>query len=370
MKKRSFLLLFLILFAFHGKSQVSVVSIQLQPYNITPDALLSAAIMNGGIEHNVSMVSKLYNFNGELLLSVKSSEFLLKTGLNPSVDLNRKIAAAEYGSDNQSSYIRTTHGLPSGAFRVCIDIIDAQTGEPQDQFCDELESEFNQFLYLVFPADKDTIDSKTPLLLWSHSEPFSVLTQGEYYRMVVSEIKERQGAEEAVGINSPSMQKNYLTVHSLQYPFDAKELEEGKHYAWQVQKLANGVITNKTEAWEFIVRKKPEEVELKYVALKQTIDANFYTAYNGKIYFKFSEEYNSQGGVAAIITADDGKQFQVAISKDEKKPAGENTLNAKVMGDNRFILDLDKEKIKPGFYTMQIRNEKKEIYYLKFYLPK
>jgi len=166
------------------------------------------------------------------------------------------------------------------------------------------------------------------------------------------------------------MSKNYLTSHNLQYPYDAKELIAGKRYGWQIQKMANGVIINKTEAWEFIIRKKPEERELKYVALKQTVDANFYTAYNGKIYFKFNEVYNSSGNIDVLITADDGKQFPVTIAKDGKNTKTSSNSKVKVMGDNRFILDLNSESLKPGFYTMQIRNEKKEIYYLKFNLPK
>ena len=363
-------LLLLVLPLLGLNAQVSVVSIQLMPYNITPEALMSAAINNMGSEQQVQTVSKLYNFNNELLITVKSSPFNVKPGLNSPFMGDRKVASIDYSSSSQSEYIKTTHSLPSGAFKICIDVIQLKTLEVADEFCDDVESDFNQYLYLVFPADKDTVETTTPLLVWSHSEPFSVLTQGEYYRMVVSEIKDNQGAEEAVDINTPMMAKNYLTTHSLQYPYDAPPLIEGGHYAWQVQKLANGVVTNKTEAWEFIVRKKPVETELKYVALKQTVDANFYTTYTGKIYFKFSEEYNSHGDVVALITGDDGKQFPVTISKDDKNAKPGAGTKIKVMGDNRFILDLDKEKIKPGFYTMQVRNEKKEIYYLKFYLPK
>lgn len=352
-----------------GKSQVSVVNIQLLPYNITPESMLSAAIMNSGDAQQVEMVSKLYNFNNELLLMVKSAPFNLKNGLNSSFDLSRKAIGIEYSSNNQSNYIKTTHSLPSGAFKICVEIIISKSVEIADQFCDEVESDFNQYLYLVYPSDKDTIDTSTPLLIWSHSEPFSVLSQGEYYRMVVTEIKEKQGPDEAVTVNTPLMAKNYLTVHNLQYPYDAKELEEGKHYAWQVQKLANGVITNKTEAWEFIVNKKPETKEIRYVALKQSVDASYYTAFNSKIFFKFNEGYNSHGNIMANIKSDKGESILVSITKDDLGEKKSDDLKIKSAGDNRFILDLDKQNIKPGFYLMEIRNEKKEVYYLKFYFP-
>ena len=352
-----------------GNAQVSIVNIQLLPYNITPDGLLAASIMNNGNAQQVQLISKLYNFNNELLITVRSNAFHLKQGLNSPFDGARKVTTVDYTSSQQANYIKTTHGLPSGAFKICISV-QASSSEIIDEFCDELESNFNQYLYLVYPSDKDTVETNTPLLTWSHSEPFSVLSQGEYYRMLVTEMKPNQGTDEAVMINSPVMAKNYLTTHTLQYPYDAKELVAGNHYAWQVQKMANGVITNKTEAWEFVIRKKPEEKDIKYVALKQKIDASYYTAYNRKIYFKFNEEYGSQGAINALIKSDNGKEFTLSLAKDEKnKSKNSSTEKIKSIGDNRFIIDLDGEHLAKGFYIMEIQNEKKETYFLKIYLP-
>jgi hypothetical protein len=352
---------------FAVKAQVSVVNIQLMPYNITSEALL-AATLNSADARQVQLVSTLYDFNGEVLITVRSGSFSVKQGLNNAFEGGRKVASAVYSSGARAEYIKTTKGLPSGVFKVCIDVINSGTMEVQDQFCDEIESNFNQYMYLVYPPDKEVTDTRTPMLTWTHSEPFSILTQGEYYRMIVTEIKTKQAPEEAITVNTPLMTKNYLTVHSLQYPYDGKELAEGKHYAWQVQKIANGVVVNKTEAWEFSIDKKPEEKETKYVALKQVIDGSVYTTY-GKIYFKFSEDYNSKGLITAYIRSEKGKEFPVTINKDDDKMKSPAGSKIKTVGDNRFILDLDKDNIVPGYYMMEIKNEKKEVYYLKFYFP-
>jgi len=344
-------------------AQVSVVSLQLPPFNVTPESMQSATISNTGSPIQVEMISKLYNFNNELLLTVKTAPFNLNTGINlPSS--GRRVSSVAYGSGNQAEYIKTTHGLPNGNFKICVNLIATGNIEQLDEFCDEIVSDFNQFLYLVYPGDKDTVES-APMLTWTHSEPFSVLTQGESYRMVVSEIKDKQGADEAITINTPVLLRNYLTTHNLQYPYDAPELKKGVSYAWQVQKITNGVIINKTEAWVFVLRNKPEEKELKYVALKQSIDANFYTTYTGKIYFKFNEEYATAGTITAFIISDSGVETALKIVKDDADAKTGSGSQIKVVGDNRFILDLDKEKLKPGFYTMKIKNEKKEVYYLK-----
>lgn len=366
-KIRLMLSMFFTSFVIIVKAQVSVINLQLMPYNVTPDGMLAVSIMNNGSSQQIQVISKLYNFNNELLMTVKSNPFNVKQGLNSPFDGSRKVSSSEYSKSQQAEHIKTTHGLPSGTFKVCVNVIQTSTSEIVDEFCDEIESNFNQYLYLVTPADKDTIETPTPLLIWAHSEPFNILSQGEYYRMVVSEVKDKQSADEAITINSPLMAKNYLTTHSLQYPYDAKELKAGKHYAWQVQKLANGVITNKTEAWEFVMRQKPEEKEIKYVSMQKMIDASFYTAHNGKVYFKYVEEYGQQGQINAILKDDSGKEFPITVNKDEVTKS--NTSNLKSVGDNRFILDLNGEHLKTGFYVLQVKNEKKEKYYLRIYLP-
>ena len=321
--------------------------------------------MNSGAETQVALAAQLYNLSNELLLTVKSGSFNLQPGLNPPI--SHSVTMAEYGSGGQADYIRTTHSLPGGTFRVCVSVLSLQTGEPTDEFCDELESDFNQYLYLVNPLDKDTIETTAPLLLWNHSEPFSALAPGEYYRMIVTEIREQQSAEEAISVNSPLMVKNYLTTHSLQYPYDAQELKEGMRCAWVVQKISNGVVTNTTEAWQFVIRQKPDEKNIKYVALSQELNASFYTAVYGRIYFKFVEEYYSKAGMSATIVSEKGKNIPVTVLKDAGGQAGSSTI--KVNGDNRFVLNLDEQNIRPGFYRLEIRNEKKELFYLKFYLP-
>lgn len=350
-----------------AQAQVSILTMQLTPYNITPESMLAASVMNSGSEVQVQMISQLYSSSNEPLLTVSSAPFILKSGLNGPFDGNRKATGTEYAGGSQAQYIRSTHVLPTGTFRICIRIFSMQNQEIRDEYCDETVSDYNQFLYLVNPFDKDTIDNKTPVLVWTHSEPFNVLAQGEYYRMVVSEIKDKQNAEEAVTVNVPVMAKNYLAVHSLQYPYDGKELKEGQRYAWQVQKITNGLVSNKTEAWEFVIRREPVEKDIKYVALRQTVSADYYKAVNGRVYFKFNEEYNSRGTLMARITSDKGKGYAVEVLKDEKDKPALSTI--KSTGDNRFVLDLDKQHIKPGYYTMEIRNEKKETFYLKFYLP-
>jgi hypothetical protein len=364
-RKRFLSLTGMLLLTLLVSSQVSVVSVNLQSFQVSPEALLNANIMNNGAERIVELQTTLSNVNNEVLATVRSNSFTLKQGLNVGAE-GRTVKLSEYGSGNQANYIKSTRLLPGGRFKICVSVIAPQLLEPLDEYCDEIESEFSQYLYLVNPSDKDSIDTKYPLLIWNHSEPFSLLAQGEYYRMVVSEIKTGQTAEEAVTVNSPVMFKNYLSAHELQYPYDAKELEAGKSYAWQVQKMANGVVVNKSEGWEFVVRKTKDPVSHKYAVMKKKLDAGFYVSEDYKIFFRFDEEYRDNE-VQCKLFDSNRKEINPEIKKDQDKP---QVIQVKKAGYNQFEIDVNGIKIKPGFYTLEVKNAKGELFLLKVYFPK
>lgn len=364
-------LLLLLLTQFSISAQVSIVNISVQPFNITPEALLNVGIMNNENEKQVQIITQLYSSTNAIILTVKSQPFKLNKGLNSGTTGDRRVASAEYSSSSQGSYLKTTHNLTSGRYKICSSIIIEGGADKIDDFCDELEADFNQYLYLVNPLDNDTVETKNPILSWAHSEPFTILNQGEFYRMIVSEMKKDQSAEEAITINTPAMVKNYVKEHQVQYPYDAKELKDGTKYAWQVQKVGDGVVINKTEAWVFNTKAINELKSMKYVAVKSELDGSYYTAYNGKVFFKFSEEYKSQGQLKFTLLDSKSQQIEIEILKDKELTKGEkqDLTKIKSAGDNRFEMDLDAKKLKSGLYTLVIKNEKNESFYLKIFLP-
>ena len=364
-------LLFFCLTAVSGlRAQVSIVSIPVQPFNLTPEALLNVNIMNSEGEKQAQVVTQLINSNNVVLLTVKSQVFKLSKGLNSGISSTRKISSVEFSGAPQANYLKTTHNLASGRYKVCATLMIQDGSDKTDDFCEELEADFNQYLYLVNPLDGDTVDSKYPILSWTHSEPFTILNQGESYRMIVSEMKKEQSADEAITVNTPVMVKSNLRDHQLQYPYDAKELKEGGKYAWQVQKLSDGVIINKTEAWVFNLRMLNLQKSLKYVAVKRELDGSFYNAHDGLVYFMFSEEYHTLGQLKFNLTNDKSQPVNVDIIKDGTKKNGvSNGSELKMTGDNLYELNMNGKKLNTGFYTLEIKNEKNESFYLKIFLP-
>jgi hypothetical protein len=351
---------------FTSISQVSIVNASINSYNITPRSLCEVSIMNTQQDVQVVLDAKVLNSAGEILLGVKSSPFYLHNGMNSTATMNIPISSMEYGGSNQANYIRTSHTLPSGKFNYCCTVSVLGGFEESDDYCVELESDLSSFLLLVNPADRDTVDTPYPNLIWNHSEPFSILASGEYYRMVVVELLPGQSPEAGINVNLPQFTKNFLTDHSVPYPFDAKGLVVNKRYGWQVQLVSNGIITNKSEAWEFCLR-PPKEVKVnKYAALKKTLDGGFYTAESNKLFFKFDEQYASFNPVSCFILDSKRQLVKAKVLKDDGEKNA--TINLKSNGYNRFEINLDELDVSTGYYVLQIKNEKNETFLLKFYV--
>jgi hypothetical protein len=356
-----------LLICLQGFSQVSILNANVNSFNITPSSLLQVSMMNsfGGIQATLE-ADLLLNDNTSLM-HVTSNPFILKRGMS-TAGSNVSIASVQYGSNESSTHIKTFHTLPSGKYHYCCTLKVFSHDVSGDRYCEDVESENTAFLFLVFPADRDTIDSPMPLLTWSHSDPFNIASSGDYYRMTVVELKAGQSAEAGIMTNPPVYMKNSLSRHEVQYPYDAKPLEEGKRYGWQVEKISNEVIVNKTESWEFVLRPKTTTASLKYAVLKSSSGSGFYIVTGDKLYFTFTEEYKSEGKINCKIM-DDERKVILPKMKNEKGP-GIAADNLKVTGDNRYVMDLDAYGLKPGFYTLEVVNEKKQNFFLKFQIPK
>lgn len=354
-------LLFILLFA-SGISaihaQVTILNAGITPYNIVPRGMLDVSIMNPKSEVTVVLEAKLYGPQNELLLSVTSAPFTLRNGLNNTVQMPLVVASATYGSGDRVTQLKTSKSLPSGKYNYCASI---NAIDVADEYCQDLEAENSSFLFLVFPPDKEIIETKNPVLTWTHSEVFSN-NQKEFYRITVTELNKDQSPEAAINTNVPVYMKNFLGTHQVQYPVDAKELVPGKKYAWQVQKISNGAIANKTEAWEFKIKAPDPIKENKYATVKKVLDGTVYKAEGNKIFFRFDEGYTGTKLQYRILN---DKQEPISAQQSEEK-TGEVKFDEVKSGYNTFTIDLNDYKIPSGVYSLEVINDKKEIYKLKF----
>jgi hypothetical protein len=360
-RKNVCLIFFILMIHHHGESQISILNAAVTEYNITPKGLLEVSVMNAQSDIEVVLEGKIYNAQNEVILDVTSNPFLLKKGMNSTAQSNISITSVIYASNDQANYIKTYHTLPSGKFKYCAFIRSFPNDLISDEYCNDLESELSSFLFLVSPPDKDVIETKYPVLIWTHSEPFSLNSPNEYYKMVVTDLNPDQSPESAINTNIPVYLKNFLTSHNVQYPVDAKELQPGKSYAWQVEKISNGNIVNKTEAWQFKLKAPDPVRENKYIVIKKTLDGTYYLAEGNKIFFRFDEGYGSNLLNYKILN----EKMEAVTASETKSNKGVQIEMVKT-GYNQFCINLNNYKMGKGIYTLEVTNEKNEVFKLKF----
>lgn len=347
-------------------AQVSISSSSVTPLNITSSSLFGLTVINTSTSPMQTMVSvSLVNSASEIICSGKSNPFILDRGLSRLSASRIGIAQFIYGSSAQANFVRISHSVPSGIYKYCAVISILNSGESGDDYCEQIESRALSFLELVSPFDKEEIETKNPVLIWNHSEPFNLLSKGESFRLIVAEITEPQNADAAITANRPIFYHENLMIHQIAYPTDAMLLEPEKKYAWQVQKMSGGVVTQKTEAWEFHLKPPPPPELHQFVVLSSKPEMGYYIPVDNMIYFSFDEGYTSGVADCAIYSADRVKTIPEAREDNNDFNDGSEV---KKIGDNRFAIDLATYHLKSGLYMLEVKNVKNEMQMLKFYI--
>jgi hypothetical protein len=217
---------------------------------------------------------------------------------------------------------------------------------------------------LITPYDTDTIDTKYPLFSWFYMSP-NFGNNRSYYRIIIVELKKEQSAEAGIVVNSPLVKMDHLNGTQLIYPYDAKELEYGHRYGWQIQRIQDNVIADKSEAWEFTLFLPIVPQQYKYATLNTKGDGVVYLAEEGKVYFKMDYKYFSNE-LEYYIYNENREIVNVDIIEDRN--TDEKVSAAKIIkknGGNFYEIDLGKGA-KPGNYKLIVLDARKNEYSLNF----
>lgn len=216
---------------------------------------------------------------------------------------------------------------------------------------------------LISPYDGDTIETKNPLLTWAYLGGVNKGNKREYYRIIVVELKDEQSAEAGIIVNQPLVKMDRVQGTQLFYPYDAPELEEGHRYGWQIQKISNNVIVDKSEAWEFILP-LPRIPKPNYYKMKVKNDGVVYTAVGGKIYLHFDEQYNDDD-LTFYLYDNRSKLMDVNITLNPGAEEEDQEINVKKTGANFYEIDLG-DFAMTGQYRLVIYDGKKQKYEMKY----
>lgn len=360
MVKKSFLFVLISFVGIQCLSQVSVVNVNFNEYNISPSSLSQVTINSISGSGVVVVEGKLFNAANEILLQTKSTPLSINGGVNIFGSHNLEFSQFIFSGSPQGEYISKMHRLPTGAFTYCVTVLPVSGFESSDEYCQSVDAEMDEQLFLVNPYDGEEIPTTTPILIWSHTSPFSLLSSGEFFRMKVVELATNQDPTEGMVVNTPIYFQNYLEKHQVQYPLDATALTKGKRYAWQVEKVSNGSIIAVTEVWEFKLAAKSDKSEMMYVALKEELDGSVYVPEDDRIYFRYDERYKTSG-LNCVIYSETREIISPQIENEQQ-----STTNTSNTGYNSFELDLKPYHLKKGYYTLEVKNQKGKVYRLKF----
>jgi hypothetical protein len=224
-------------------------------------------------------------------------------------------------------------------------------------------SQAQESILLNMPMDGDTINTKHPLLSWSLWGALPINSEREYYQIILVELEENQDASAGILMNTPLLLVDHLAQNQLFYPYDAPELEEGKWYAWEVQKIFDNVLALKSETYKFYISILPPE-EPVYYKLKVKDDGAIYDLQFGKLYFELDEDYFDNELKFQLYNPNNEKiQAQAIFNQEEGQLAQE--VNVKRTGSNLYELTIGSNPAL-GIYKLVVQNAKKQKYQIKF----
>lgn len=225
-----------------------------------------------------------------------------------------------------------------------------------------LGSSLAQNILPIAPFDKDSIKTHYPLFSWTYLGQRAANNERDFYRFILVELlDDKQSAEAGIVMNRPIIKMDFVVGTQFFYPYDAPELEKGKRYAWQVQRIQNKILIDKSEAWWFIIPLEPI-VPIQYYKITSKHDGQLYQTIDNKIHIEYYEAY-SQKALNYYVLNEKGERVQTKIFRSIYKQ--DPVLNGDLSpGVNFLIIDLG--NVPNGIYELVVTDAKRRKYRMKF----
>jgi hypothetical protein len=283
-------------FSITGTGQITI-NFNAAVYGQNLEGLSFAQIVNTSLEA----------VNARITIRVRESTAgNVVTAIIPSIAVLRGVNTIErtafansrfsFGNNEYGRTLSQSGKFPEGEYEYCfeVEILNSKTVWVSTFFENCFTHQLQPLtpLLLINPVDGDIDCNTRPNFVWQPPLP---LPADARFRLVLTELKEKQDIIEAINFNQPVINQGNIPGNQLQYPFSAPALKEGKMYAWQVIAYTQKIILKKSEIWTYTV--KCEEIKKEtsgdsYRELKETDDGNFYIA-SKVLRFSFNNPYSS-----------------------------------------------------------------------------
>ncbi len=335
--------------------QVSVSGTLFNEWNAGLAALTQVTLLNSDIEtHDIQLKIQLKSANGHPFLSAETEVFKVAPGVMVFNGISMSVLNAPEGPEVSS--MKNLGVLPYGSYFYCVQVVQNGT-EELDHWCDNIQSEYTEFLNLVYPFDGDSIATDLPVLSWMNSSGKINCNHDAEFVIHLVRINKGQTPMQAMNNNPFIWSLNCLSSFQVNYPLTAVQLEEGCAYAWQVNQLYRGRVVNTSEVWHFVMKKNPETRDIKYVHVQKGDNPNYIPVYE-KLYIRFDDGY-SQGDIHYSLLNKDGQPLELGVRSEWVKGT------ALCKGFNTYEIDVTAFALPKGFYSVLLTNSKLDQFRLK-----
>lgn len=349
-------------------AQVSVQSVEVRETAIAPRTLFRLALMNAGAAVEAVLEGELVSAQGEQVVQFRTQRFRVPPGLQYVRSEDLAMEHFTYGSGRTSSTVRTQKRLPDGRYRYCFRV-SSTGGEGGDEYCDVLDVEEFLLLDLVDPWDGDTIEDVRPALTWTLSGTPAAVKDADVRLTLVPCNGDRQAAA-ALASDRPLFLVPHVRQGMVGYPAGVSDLERGKCYAWQAERMLDGRVVDRSEPWRFCVLDHTPKQPEKYVVLGKDDVREIHEVSDGRIYFRYEEPYTSST-VACTVFGGSREPMRLDLKDDKEAGADKGAVrtNLRSIGTNLYELDLAPYGLSPGYYQVRVRDEGGRSHSLVVHLP-
>lgn len=338
---------------FAGKISAQV-SVQFSPMiggQSLQNLSLTKLTLTSSSSARISLTIKVTEINGSSVVTIRTLPFFISSGVNAIDRASFSSGSFVFGNNFYGNTVKQSGKFPEGEYECCFTEEVTETKDPAilpayDQCFTYGVQPLTPFL-LTYPIDEDQICNKRPSFVWQPPLPLPLDAR---FRLILTEIKEKQTAIESITNNEPIIDQASLSANTLMYPVNIPELKEGVTYAWQVSIYSNLAILKKSEIWTFTVKCKEDQAippADSYRELKEVDNGDYYLA-TRYLRFSFYNSYAAGNLSYSIECLSDPKNVVKGLPKLQS-----------YSGINRYDLDLsDNNSFKSG-------NE----YLLKVFLP-
>lgn len=160
----------------------------------------------------------------------------------------------DQSNDRYKDALLSTGNVPTGEYKVCVEVIDAETQQVIGQDCKFTTVNRMSVPILIAPPDESDVPDRYPVFSWMASVPPGP-RQIIKYRIVIAEMFGTQTPADAIRRNPAWFQQRNLTRTMLMYPISSRNFTPGQRYAWMIEAYEERgevvVSLGESEIWWF-----------------------------------------------------------------------------------------------------------------------